>query len=519
MISHSISHTARQIAAAAMLVILAMAIGVSAAAADSFGEPEQGRNVYDRADLLTPAEIDNLEELTADVEAAGAPVVVYLQAKDASYDETLQDGRELMDEWDVQSAEDARDGIVIFLNLDPDDLRHGELALVAGEAHFDGGNLPQYELDRITSAMLNELADEQTAEGIATGLRMIADSLETGPPPPPEPSRFEQISEDIAGGMISPLNAVAAVVVAGVAYVWRRVWSARPTTNVPATPVTTPPGDLIPAAAGALVTRAISDTQVEATILDLARRNALAIEPEDGKKKVQVRLTNPDVVENPFEAEVWKALEANAVESGLITSKKLAGVRSKYGPAKDVLRDGMVDRGWFDPDATSRSVPLYIAGGVALLLGLAGFIATVASESPWGIAGTVALGGIGLAGIIAAASYPATTAEGEAEAQPWRGYLKGLKDARKDLAVDIDLDEAVPYLVAMNAGSQLDDRLKGASENGYAPAWLNSSREQATWGAAGFYPYWITFHSVATPTASVGAGGASAGSGGSGGSF
>jgi hypothetical protein len=48
-----------------------------------------------------------------------------------------------MDAWDVQSVPDARDGLVIFLNLKPGDVQHGEAALYAGERHADDGTLSE----------------------------------------------------------------------------------------------------------------------------------------------------------------------------------------------------------------------------------------------------------------------------------------------------------------------------------------------------------------------------------------
>ena len=180
----------------------------------------------------------------------------------------------------------------------------------------------------------------------------------------------------------------------------------------------------------------------------------------------------------------------------------------------------MIESGWFDPEAGSRRWPLYIAGILALLFGAAALVFTAVSEEVWGLLGTIMLALAGFGAIITAASYPGTTPLGESRAQPWRGYLQGIKDIRKQPEVDLDLDEAMPYLVAMNATDQIDERLKRASTDGYVPAWLNSSQGAADWGVAGFYPYWIMFHSIASPSAGgTTSTGASGGSGGSGGSF
>ena len=310
-----------------MLTIALLVAGMSTAA-DDIGEQEPGRHVYDHAGALSDSDVEHLESLSAQVESSGAPVVVYLRAHESNTDDTLQDGRDLMDLWDVQSSPDARDGVVIFLNLEPDDLNRGELALIAGEAHFDGGNLPQHELDRITSSMLDYLRDDDMVGGIATGLQMISSSLRDGPQPPPPPSQFESFSESMASGIFSPLTALAVVGVAAISLIGRKIWSTRPTSSVPATPVRTPPDNLIPAAAGALVTGTTSDSQIEATILDLARRNAIAFEPEDDKKKIRMQLLDRDVVENPIEEEIWTVLEKHADADGNLGSGELAKVQT-----------------------------------------------------------------------------------------------------------------------------------------------------------------------------------------------
>lgn len=74
------------IAIAAMVALLALLSGVSLVAAEDFGQPEQGRRVYDRTGLLTPDELAMLEDAAAGVEEAGAPAVVYPQVQEADFD-------------------------------------------------------------------------------------------------------------------------------------------------------------------------------------------------------------------------------------------------------------------------------------------------------------------------------------------------------------------------------------------------------------------------------------------------
>src|SRR5215471_16599565 len=150
-----------------LLMVLLIAATTVFAASD-FGTPTPGQHVYDRAGVLTPAETQSLERLVADLTASGTPVVVYLRAQDASQSQTTNDARDLMDAWNVQSAPDARDGLVIFLNLRPDDPHHGQAALFPGRRYVDDGTLSDSVLQRIFERdMQPALADGRLADGIA----------------------------------------------------------------------------------------------------------------------------------------------------------------------------------------------------------------------------------------------------------------------------------------------------------------------------------------------------------------
>ena len=111
------------LASRAGLIIIAFMIAMASSlafAANNFGQPVPGTHVYDRAGVLTPDQISSLEQQARRVQSAGAPIVVYIQAKSASYDQTESDAKSLMDAWNVQSGPEARDGLVLFLNLNPD---------------------------------------------------------------------------------------------------------------------------------------------------------------------------------------------------------------------------------------------------------------------------------------------------------------------------------------------------------------------------------------------------------------
>src|SRR5215831_8138469 len=131
-----------------MLMALLIAATTVFAASD-FGTPTPGQHIYDRAGVLTPTETQALERRAADLTASGTPVVVYLREQDASQTQTRNDASDLMDAWNVQSAPDARDGLVIFLNLRRDDQHYGQAALFAGRRYVDDGTLSDNVLQRI----------------------------------------------------------------------------------------------------------------------------------------------------------------------------------------------------------------------------------------------------------------------------------------------------------------------------------------------------------------------------------
>lgn len=501
-----------------LIVISALFASPSLAQTD-YGTPIPEQSVYDRAGVLTRDQLDELEAKARAVHDAGAPMVVYLRARDASESETQADARRLMDAWDVQSSPGAHDGLVIFFNLEPDDLQHGRVALYAGEQHANG-NLPQRELNRIIDdEMVPLLRDGELFAGIVAGLDAVARDLVSGPPPPPEPSVLQKAAKRVSDGPLSLVTLLSVVGAAIVGWVVSRGYrsSTRPATVLAATTVL--PDRMSPATVGALLKGRVSDAQLEATILDLARRGALAIEPAD-KRKAQVRLIDASIARGGVEREVWSVLEARADADRVVSGRDLARVRGGWGAAREALRRDLLERGWYDPTAGQRRKPLYLVSVGALLAGAVILVIAILGESPWGFVGFGLLEVVGIAGLLIAYSIPDTTPAGEEAVTLWRSYLAGIKGARRDRALDanLDLDEAMPYAVAAGGAGALNNRLKEASKEGYAPAWLGPSLRADQW-SGGFYPYWVAFHGSVTPSSSGSSSSASSGGAGASGSF
>lgn len=505
-------------------VLLLLAAGLSAAVptqvsaapmADCVG-PVAGRHIYDCANLLTTAEIANLEAQAAAVERAGAPTVVYLQVRDATAEQTLRDAIDLMNRWNVESRPGAHDGFVMLFDVRPGDLRHGQVALYAGEKHYQHGNLPQAELDRIrTDVMTPLLQNEQTAAGIAAGLQMVAHDLQYGPPPPP--------AYRVAAAAIGriPFNVLAALFAIAVALLLVRIRRQPPMSSAAGEAGLGPlaslasPGELPPAEAGALIKGRIADAQIEATILDFARRGLLVLEPA-GDTKARIRLVGEGRGLAGYERDVWNELAAQADDGRrTISNDDLAALRAGWGGAKAHLRRELIERGWYDPDAAAaRRRPLYIAGALGVVGAAAALLLIILSQEGWATLGLVLFLVAGVGAFVRGYQVPDTTVEGEIAAAPWRGYRESVMDRAYEPKLDTDL----PYIVALEIVSKLAPRLKAASERGYSPSWFRAARDtgaRAEEGrmaqTIGFYPYWIVFHSAVTPAAHSSAGGSASG--------
>jgi len=499
-------------------VLLVVLLVPHLAIAADFGARVPGQHVYDRAGILTASEVADLERRAVAVESAGAPTIIYLRLQNASAAGTQNDAANLMSAWDLQSAPGARDGLVIFLNLNPTDPRHGQVAIYVGE-RLKNGNLPQYEINRIVNqVILPPLRQGQLAGGIGAGLDAASHSLIAGPTPPPPPSVFQRFARWIAAGPFSLVNVVSVIVAALAVAVAVRAFRAGPRRRGTVAPTTVPPGSRPPAEVGALVRGRVGLALVEGTILDLARRGALDVEPA-GERRIRLRLVDGNVVETGYERATWEMLSGAADRDGIVNSDAFRRLAGKWSAVQDSLRTDLERQGLFDPAVGRRRRTVFEAGSVALAVGLGVFVFCAIGTQPYGAIGGSLLLGAGTIGLVLGALIPDTTDAGESEAGPWRDYEAGIKAARGDRAAVLDLDQVVPYAAALGVVGSLDRRLREASAAGYAPTWLGHALS-GNWDG-GFYPYWVAFHGTVAPVSGGGAsaGGAAAGGAGASGSF
>src|SRR5262245_40044600 len=165
--------------ALALLVVL-LALNPAAVFADDFGSQVSGQHVYDRASVLSAADVQAIEAKASSLENLGAPAVVFIQVKQATQQQAQQDARDLMDAWNVRSSASTHDGFVMLFDLNPDDVHHGQVGLFAGADYTSQLSTP--ELNRIaTQVMRPSLSSGDLAGGIRQGLDATASDIQQAP--------------------------------------------------------------------------------------------------------------------------------------------------------------------------------------------------------------------------------------------------------------------------------------------------------------------------------------------------
>jgi len=502
----------------ALLAAFALAAAAMPATAPVSASPDSTRHVYDNAGVLAPPEVADLERRAHAIQRLGHPVVVYLATKRRSYEETVDDARGLMDSWDVESRPGARDGVVVLINLRPGRPKRGTYAVVVGEELIQG-RIPQQELDTIASEMRPRLRMRKFGEAIALGLDRIERDLREGPPPPPPPSPAQRFAGAVASDPASPMN-VASVAMAALGILLAIRWTPRRRESSFESSAAAPPSELPPALAAALANGHADAWGVAATILDLAKRGALAIEQEPEKKEeARVRLLDATVARPGFERKLWEILEERA-EAGIVSSPAMAELASESGEVQEEIRRSLVELGWFDPEAPRRRRPLMLLALGLLMLTAVATILGLLARSPNAAIGISALAVSTVVAFVSVSRVPDRTVSGDQAAAPWLGYRRHIRNLGRHPEMHLDIDTAAPYALAFGIGARLNERLRAASEAGDLPSWMGPSPAGAPSGGAGFYTCWIAIHSSAAPSGGGGSsGGASAGSGASGGSF
>jgi uncharacterized membrane protein YgcG len=169
-----------RIAAGALTAVAAAGLAAPALAAGDFGPHSPDQRVYDRAGVLSPSQVADLETAASQVDQAGATTIVYIRTKAAGDGAARQEARDLMTAWRVESSPGVRDGFVVLLDLTPGDPRHGSAGLVAGALHAKDGKLSGDHLQAIYDRDVKpKLAAGDVSGAVAAALDGARTALDT----------------------------------------------------------------------------------------------------------------------------------------------------------------------------------------------------------------------------------------------------------------------------------------------------------------------------------------------------
>ncbi|AMY20847.1 MULTISPECIES: TPM domain-containing protein [Nocardiaceae] len=453
------------------LVVAIVALGVvlgltgcstSSSADARFDGLVAGERVYDRTGFsLDGAETDALDRRLESLRAeTGADVVVYVRELDADPDETLDQVEALQQAWVAATGVDQDVAGAILINREPGTTDEARAGIFVG-SRFDDGNVPSNEQEAIVEdALIPPLKDGDVAGSLNAGLDRLQSSIVNGPPV----TALDRFA-DGPGSTWLPWTGLAVVLVAAVAAfsLYRR----RPRPSLPPESPTThrPDHRTDPAVATALVHRSNQASATSATVLALAADDAVAFEPDGkkhGKPTIRVRLLDESKARGEVPRAVWGRLAEHAVD-GVVDHAALTKVASNTRSIGRVVEAELDARGW---RAHGTGPVRWAFGGLALLGGavMVGAAVVAAAGAPIMLVAAIPGGLLLVTGLIMTVAYPGLTAAGLDAARPWEAYRDGMKAAAKKDDTAVDLDSALPDIVALGLGSAYRKRLESGPE-------------------------------------------------------
>jgi uncharacterized membrane protein YgcG len=262
----------------ALLALLGATVAPVIAAGPPFPDPVVDQAVYDEADVLRPATIQQLEQTIDAIEdRTGAEVVVYTQLVDSSITSAAaeQDAIALMDQWGVGRA-GIDDGLVILFDLWESDPCHGQVQLYAGPG-YRATYLSNEERQQLFEDKMLPLLERCDIDGAAL-VAMAAVDQNATPQHAATITFFRQLNA-VLGLILAPLLFV--LVVGGGVLSWFRsgrdpIYLDDPSIHIPA-----PPPGLTPAAGATVRDGQVSRRALTAASLDLAVRGLISFQAED----------------------------------------------------------------------------------------------------------------------------------------------------------------------------------------------------------------------------------------------
>ncbi|MEJ7901461.1 MAG: TPM domain-containing protein [Thermomicrobiales bacterium] len=162
--------------------------------AEEFPErnPNRPGAVYDTVDILTSAQEKAIQNDIDRASGLGIEMLVYTRMSDESATESQVFADRLNAEWNVESSEEANDGLVYLITVNPLDPNTNSVVISAGESVLPIRQLDQDALQRILETdVMPAAADGEFNSAIQFGIRRVLNAVEYSPPDPEPLTSFQ----------------------------------------------------------------------------------------------------------------------------------------------------------------------------------------------------------------------------------------------------------------------------------------------------------------------------------------
>ncbi|HEU0163600.1 MAG TPA: TPM domain-containing protein, partial [Thermomicrobiales bacterium] len=137
--------------------------------------PLSQKHVYDPYQLIKSSDETSLEKDARYLQTNGIPSLIYIRKSDADRADSQQYADSLRDTWDIESAPNADDGLVILVTMGVRSPRNGTVVFSYGKNTFPVNGLDVNRLNQIyNDNMLPSLAKGQIYSGLYVSVRLMS---------------------------------------------------------------------------------------------------------------------------------------------------------------------------------------------------------------------------------------------------------------------------------------------------------------------------------------------------------
>ncbi len=266
------------------LAVIAVAVIAILVDSDDAPPPFAGlsaeQRVYDDTrNSLSADDLTTIDARIADIEQRdNIEIVTYVRAWEASSDETLDQVADLQKQWAAAADVNEERSVAILINRNPGKTNDARAGIYAGEQLVDDLLTEDDQADIVEDALIPPLTQGDVAVSLLDRLGQIDTTLAGNA----TPDAFERWAASAGRTWVPWVSLGVTVLLSLYALL---VFSRRVRGKVPKRqPTSVRPDDLAPAVGGALALGGAAATVLPATIIDLAGRGALVLEPEGGER-------------------------------------------------------------------------------------------------------------------------------------------------------------------------------------------------------------------------------------------